>query len=117
MTDSDKQQTKLTQETIDAFERWREAVRSTWGGLRAALVTLTEAIHQAHDEGNHLYRADDVCALCGQRREDDPSWPIATCMHCQPALTMPFRDERERDAWADEHEQGTGHTVTDSSHG
>lgn len=36
---------------------------------------------------------------------------LATCLACEPALPQPFYDEAERDAWAREHVDGTGHAV------
>lgn len=37
-------------------------------------------------------------------------WYLAVCRDCRPVLPQPFRDEAERDEWAQAH-RTTGHTV------
>lgn len=37
-------------------------------------------------------------------------WHLATCIDCTPILPQPFRDEAQRNKWADTHET-IGHTV------
>lgn len=38
-------------------------------------------------------------------------WYLAVCNTCTPLLPMPFLLEDERDRWAKEHTDGTGHDV------
>ncbi|MPZ13776.1 MAG: hypothetical protein GEU73_05030 [Chloroflexi bacterium] len=65
-------------------------------------------------------RIDDLFLVTsyGEPRErgmtDEWYWFIAWCQDCTPVLPQPFTSEVERDAWADAHRSGTGHTVTTS---
>lgn len=38
-------------------------------------------------------------------------WYLAVCSTCQPRLPQPFELEDERDRWAQEHTDSTGHDV------
>lgn len=39
------------------------------------------------------------------------TWYLAICADCKPLLPQPFSVEKERDEWADQHAEGTGHRV------
>jgi hypothetical protein len=50
-------------------------------------------------------------ALVDEPRIDLPVWFLAECHRCGQDLAQPFRDETERDGWALDHAESTGHLV------
>lgn len=50
------------------------------------------------------------------------TWYLAKCEDCVPPLSIPFRQQEERDTWVEAHTEGTkvfkegGHVVTKGGH-
>jgi hypothetical protein len=97
-----------------AAEIRKEADLAARPGQMARLNRWADEVLALTDQPSNLLAAafNPPPRMTEQPEPEAGSWFIATCNQCTPRLPQPFRDETERNRWADAHESGTGHHVT-----